>query len=272
MKKEILFSLIVLTVIIFGFAIWRYSTQEKPKLSGEYFFTHMEVGYTEGGTFIPKPEYSGPDNTEVLEEFDKQIRTGLEEEGIRKIIAILNKYRQKGMFLTFPYYAEKHSEALKEALKQGHLVGIHMHEDWQKIIPATSSEELTAYLKSEKRRVERAIGTKISIFSYGPGLSLDFETAKKIEPSESPKGPPTPEEFVLTKDDVRKLFKSVLDAGFSYIQIPKEYEELLPSSLGGLFQGESLFSMGHTYDWHTRTELIPEVFQKIEEQIKNEIK
>lgn len=253
----------------------------------KYFFTHMEVGYMEQippsreeiryrkppriRTVLPVPEYSGPYNTKILNKISMEIAPGLEEEGIRRITKILNKYKQKGLFMPFPYYAERHAEALKEVLKQGHLVGIHMHENWQKIVPAMTSEKLTAYIKSEKNRVERAVGKEIIIFSYGPGLSLDLDTAKKIEPPDAPQREEKLKQIVLTKNDVKKLFGSVANAGYKMIQIPKEYEEILPSGLQGLFQGESLFPMAHTFEWHTRTGLISPVFQKIEERIKHEV-
>jgi hypothetical protein len=104
----------------------------KPQsIDGKFFFSHMEVGYTttRGERIIPSPEWSGPANSRVLDQIESQVSPGVIDRAVSKVLQILEKNKARGMFLAFPYFAEKHREVLRNALLQNHIVGIHMHEN-----------------------------------------------------------------------------------------------------------------------------------------------
>jgi len=247
-----MFSLLILAVHPF-FRIERGSG-----LSGTYFFMHMEIGYTQNGRLpaperrvLPEPEYSGPDNTQALNEVYSKIGPGVVEQAVREIIEIMNENGRKGMFLAFPYFAEKYSGVLKEALSQGHLVGIHMHEKWKALTSNMSLEMLTNYIKSEKTRLEGAIGNEVIIFSYGPGLELDERLA--------PAGHPLVYGS-LTDEEKKKFFQAVADAGFRFVQTALEYQGFIPSNLVILdnFRRTEPIMIGlpHSCELHSRNEVV----------------
>jgi hypothetical protein len=204
---------------------------------------HMEVGYTENGTrVLPEPEWSGANNTEVLEGVDNQIQRGVMKTAMMEVLRILDVYNVKAMFLVFPYFAEKYSELLDMALAKGHVVGIHMHENWKLLTSEMSLEELTSYIKSEKSRVEKAIGREVVVFSYGPGVQLDDVGEKE----------PPPYYGSLTEDEKVKFFQAVANAGFGYIQSIEEYQEYIPTRLKFLVNNK-LTMLPHTFEWYSRT-------------------
>jgi len=229
---------------------------QEPAWGRVYYFSHLEIGYTSnGGHHIPDPEYSGPENTRALEELDRQIAPGLMEEALRKAIDVLEHHNQKGLFLAFPYYAESHGgRELRRAIEHGHLVGIHLHEDWKRLASRLDVEELASYIRREKERLERAVGTRTIIFSYGPGIQLDDMGGRETPPQGGS----------LSYDEKMKLFDAVHRAGFRLIQAPREYYGLLPPDLKPLeAAGIRLESIGHSFEWHDQHGVLKEFAEKL---------
>ena len=222
-----------------------------------YYIAHLEIGYTSNsGRHIPNPEYSGPANRRALSELEKQIAPGVMEEALRKAIDILDQRHKKGLFLAFPCYAENHgARELRKALKRGHMVGAHLHEDWKKLVSSLGPGDLTSYFRTEKGRIERAVGVKINVFSYGPGIQLDDMGGREAPPKSGS----------LTDNEKIKLFNAVSRAGFTFIQAPREYARFLPSDLRPIEElGISLESIGHSYEWHDERGVIKEFVEKLE--------
>ena len=218
---------------------------------------HMEVGYTENGTrVLPEPEWSGANNTEVLEGVDSLIQRGVVKTAMAEVLRILDVYKVKAMFLAFPFFAEEHSEVLKMALAKGHVVGIHMHENWKLLTSELSLEELTSYIQSEKSRVEKAIGKEVVVFSYGPGVQLD-DVGEKEHP---------PYYGSLSEDEKIKFFQAVADAGFEYIQSIEEYRNLIPTKLKLL---DGLTGLLHTFEWYSRTSVDQDIMNIIRRTVNN---
>jgi len=227
------------------------------ELSGTYYFMHMEIGYAVPGKFrdesrvLPKPEYSGPNNTRALDEVYRKIKLGVVEQAVREVLDIMNENGKRGMFLAFPYFAEKYSGILKEILNKGHVVGIHMHENWKALASRMSLEQLTNYINSEKARLEKAIENKIIIFSYGPGVELD----DIVRPPDHPPSFPS-----LNDEEKRRFFQAVANAGFKYIQTALEYQRFVPSTLAILdnFRRSRIVIIGlpHTCELVSRDEVV----------------
>ncbi len=218
---------------------------------------HMEVGYTENGTrVLPQPEWSGINNTGVLESIDSQIQRGAVDTAMAEVLRILDVYGVKAMFLAFPYVAEKYSELLKTAIAKGHVVGIHMHENWKLLTSELSLNELTSYIKSEKNRIEKAIRGEIIVFSYGPGVLLD-----DVDENEYP-----PYYGSLTEAEKIKFFQAVANAGFEYIQSAEEYQNLIPTKLKLL---GGLTGLLHTFEWYSRTSVDQNVMNNIKQTVNN---
>jgi hypothetical protein len=231
----------------------------KPQsIDGKFFFSHMEVGYTttRGERIIPSPEWSGPANSRVLDQIESQVSPGVIDRAVSKVLQILEKNKARGMFLAFPYFAEKHREVLRNALLQNHIVGIHMHENWKALSTNMSIERLGDYIKSEKIRMDKSIGTDVSIFSYGPGIQFDNMGGKERPPYYGS----------LTDDEKRKLFQSVQNAGFKFIQTAKEYQAFLPPELE-LLTAE-LIGLPHSFEWHTQKEELREVIDSISDKTR----
>jgi peptidoglycan/xylan/chitin deacetylase (PgdA/CDA1 family) len=234
-----------------------YCGAGEPGRDQVYYFSHLEIGYTSNdGYHIPDPEYSGPENTSALNEIDKEVGPGVDEEALRKVIDVLENRNRKGMFLAFPYYAERHGgRLLKRALERGHLVGAHLHEDWKKLVTTRDPAALTAYLRHEKERLERAVGAKTTIFSYGPGIQLDDMGGRETPPKYGS----------LTDDEKKKLFDAVGRAGFRFIQVAGEYQRFLPPDLKPVeTMGISLKGISHSFEWHDRRGVLKEFIEKLE--------
>ncbi len=224
------------------------------------FFVHMEFGYSLGikDHIVPDPEWSGPQNTQVLDDIDAQVLPGVVERATMEVLRIMRDCGAKGMLLVFPHFAEKHGGLLEAALSQGHIIGVHMHEDWKDTTSRMTIERLTAYIGSEKARVETAIGSKVSIFSYGPGIQLDDMRGRE----------PPPRYGSLTDMEKAKSFEAVSKAGFEYIQAPIEYRRFLPSNLKTLASCFELVGLPHSYEWHTRDRVIREVMDSINDRMR----
>ena len=220
----------------------------------------MEVGFSKarGEHIIPNPEWSGRDNIRVLDEIDVQVLPGVIERTMDKVLQILEKNRARGMFLAFPYFAERHGEALRNAGLRGHVVGIHMHENWKVLSSHMSVEELTDYIESEKARLDKAVGIEVSIFSYGPGIQLDSMWGKENPPSYGS----------LTNEEKSKLFQSVKNAGFAFVQIAREYQAFLPPELGMLACFAELIGLPHSFEWYTQTEELRDVIDSISDKTR----
>jgi len=229
-------------------------------ISGKLFFAHMEVGFTgnRGEHVIPNPEWSGPANIRALDEIDKEILPGVVEQATHKVLKIMEKNRARGMFLAFPYFAEKHRTALKDAVSQNHVVGIHMHENWKALSSNLNAEKLTDYIRSEKARLDNAVGIETSVFSYGPGIQLDNMWGKENPPNYGS----------LTDEEKIKMFQSLKNAGFNFVQTAREYKIYLPSDLRMLAEFAELIGLPHSFEWHTQEEELREVIDSISDKTR----
>jgi hypothetical protein len=219
---------------------------------GIYYFTHLETGYTmtdrncpgrisAGRYCLPDPEYSNPNNKVAIDRVSDEVPAGVYGMVLETLLKKLDERHKSGMFLSTPYFAEKASAPLKKAL-QNHIVAIHMHEDWRTLVNKPDSE-LRDYIASEKARLESAIGARVYIFSYGPGITFWMEEGRPI-----------------TEDDeikMRKIFKAVADAGFMYVQTTTGNREYLPLGLTNLIEenGYTLIGLPHSFELHTTTGL-----------------
>jgi hypothetical protein len=228
------------------------------QLSGKFFFTHMEVGYTteRGDHFIPNPQWSGPANQRTLNQLDAQVAPGVVDRAAIKVIEILTRNGARGLFLVFPYFAEKHSSVIKTALAQNHVVGIHMHENWKAISGNNTAEGMVLYLKSEKKRLETALGTQVAIFSYGPGIQLDTIGGKERPPDTG----------AMSDDEKRRLFQAVANAGFTSIQTAREYQEFLPAGLALITA--DLIGLPHSFEWHDQRGDLRDAIDRINDQTR----
>ena len=229
-----------------------FRNEERLDPSRQYYFMHMEIGYTEyGRPVIPQPEWSGPDNAQALNEIYNRIEPGVVERAVRDVVELMTKNGRNGVFLAFPFFAEKYSEVLKEALSQGHIVGIHMHENWKSLTSKMDLVTLTNYIRSEKKRLEEAIGKEIIIFSYGPGVELNdglpFPTRPLVYGS-------------LTDEEKFKFFQATADAGFKFSHTVLEYQAFTPPNLVILdnFRRSPavLIGLPHSYELHSRNEVV----------------
>ena len=232
--------------------------EEHQSISGKFFFAHMEVGFTTewGERIIPNPEWSGPANTRALDEVDVKVSLGVIDRTVSKVLQILERNQARGMFLAFPYFAEKHKEVLRNAMSHNHVVGIHMHENWKALSSNNSVEKITEYIKSEKTRLDKVVGVEVSIFSYGPGIQFDNMWGKENPPYYGS----------LTDDEKKKLFQSVKNAGFKFIQTAREYQVFLPPELKILTA--DLIGLPHSFEWHTQREELREVIDSINDKTR----
>jgi|WetSurMetagenome_2_1015567.scaffolds.fasta_scaffold13914_5 hypothetical protein len=233
---------------------------EKDKLTGKLFFTHMEVGYTteRGDHFIPNPQWSGPSNQRTLDQLDAQVAPGVVDRAASKVVEILTRNGARGLFLVFPYFAEKHSAVLKIAIAQNHVVGIHMHENWKAVSANNTAEGIAIYLKSEKKRLDTNLGTQVTIFSYGPGLQLDTIGGKERPPDTG----------AMSDDEKRRLFQAVANAGFTSIQTAREYQEFLPTELGLITA--DLVGLPHSFEWHDTRGDLRDTIDRINDQTRSQ--
>jgi len=250
MQKKTVKSLAVAVLIVFGLLclaniVATYATIQ-------YYSMHMEIGYMEyGKAVLPEPEWSGPNNTQALNEIYNKIEPGVVEQAVRNVIELMTRNGRRGVFLAFPFFAEKYSEVLKEALNQGHIVGIHMHENWKALTSKMDLATLTNYIRSEKKRLEEAIGKENIIFSYGPGVELDeglpFPTRPLVYGS-------------LTDEEKREFFQAIADAGFKFYISALEYQRFAPPNLVILdnFRRSPVVLIGlpHSYELHSRNEVV----------------
>jgi peptidoglycan/xylan/chitin deacetylase (PgdA/CDA1 family) len=229
-------------------------------LSGKLFFTHVEFGYTtdRGERIIPNPEWSGPSNQRTLDEVDRKVERGVVDRAFNKVLDIMERNRARGLFLAFPYFAEKHPDLLKRALAGNHIVSVHMHENWKAITSNNKTEDITTYIKSEKARLEKAIGGTLTIFSYGPGIQFDTMGGKERPPNYG----------ILTEEEIRKLFQAIGAAGFTFIQTAREYQSFLPSGLQTL--DAELIGLPHSFEWYNQREEIREIIDSINERTRSD--
>jgi hypothetical protein len=232
--------------------------QNNQSLSGKFFFTHMEVGYTteRGDRITPTPQWSGPSNQRTLEQLDAQVAPGVVDRAASKVLEILERNGARGLLLAFPYFAEKHSAVLRNALAHNHVIGIHMHENWKAISSNNTAEGIAMYLKSEKKRIDTAVGADITIFSYGPGIQLDTIGGKERPPDTGS----------MSDDEKRRLFQAVQNAGFTSIQTAREYQESLPAGLT-LITAE-LVGLPHSFEWHDQRGDLRDAIDRINDQTR----
>jgi hypothetical protein len=228
------------------------------KQTGTLYYTHLEVGYTteRGERILPNPQWSGPSNQRTLYQLDMQVASGVVDHATNKIIEIFTKNGVRGLFLAFPYFVERHSIILKVALSQNHLVGIHMHENWKAISSNNTVNDIARYIESEKNRIENALGTFVSIFSYGPGIQLDSIGGREKPPNTGS----------MSDDEKRRLFQAVATAGFTQIQTAREYQEFLPAGLDLI--SADLVGIPHSFEWHDRRGDLRDVMDKISNNIR----
>ena len=233
------------------------------------YFTHVEIGYNAptqpekdfcigltnptnlGKTQLSKdyclsnPEYSNPANNDRLNAIeDDMISIYVEENDLAEAANILRNNNKKAIFLVFPYYAEKHANILKQLITQGFDVGIHIHEDWKELAKATPAK-IDEYLRSEKARLEKAIGRNVTFFSYGTGIELTGKDGTKLNSTE-----------------IMKIFKGIGDAGFKKVQTIDIYSSyakgvgLIPiyqCGVGHSYMYETcLIGLPHSFELHTR--------------------
>jgi len=231
---------------------------DAPQSSDKFYFTHMEVGFTTrwGERVIPNPEWSGPSNNRALDEVNFRVSPSVIDQTATKVLQILDRKQAKGMFLAFPYFAERHQAVLRNALAHNHVVGIHMHENWKLLTQNNTVEDVTLYIESEKERLDNAVGTKVTVFSYGPGIQFDTIGGKERPPYYG----------ALTDDEKRKLFQAIKNAGFNQIQTAREYEIFLPPELK-LLSGD-LIGIPHSFEWHTERDELRQVIDSIDDKIR----
>jgi hypothetical protein len=234
--------------------------EEHQSIKGKFFFAHMEVGFSKarGEPIIPDPEWSSPSNNRALDEVEAKILPMVFERTMCKVLQILEQNKARGMFLAFPYFAEKHRDALRDAVSHNHVVSIHMHENWKYLSSNMSIEKLTEYIKSEKTRLEKMVGIEVSIFSHGPGIQLDNMWGKENPPNYGS----------LTDGEKRKMFQSVKNAGFEFIQTAREYQVFMPSGLRLLSYYTELIGLPHSFEWHTQKEELREVIDSISDKTR----
>jgi hypothetical protein len=133
-----------------------------------------------------------------------------------------------------------------------------MHENWKTLSYNNSSEKLTEYIKSEKTRLDKAVGVEVSIFSYGPGIQFDNMWGKENPPYYGS----------LTDEEKRKLFQSVKNAGFKFVQTAREYQVFLPPELRILADFTELIGLPHSFEWHTQKEELREVIDSISDKTR----
>jgi hypothetical protein len=110
---------------------------------------------------------------------------------------------------------------------------------------------LTNYIRSEKTRLEEAIGKEVVIFSYGPGVELNdglpFPTRPLVNGS-------------LTEEEKYKFFRATADAGFKFSHTVLEYQPYAPPNLVILdnFRRSPVVLIGlpHSYELHSRNEVV----------------
>jgi hypothetical protein len=232
---------------------------ENNQLSGKLFYSHMEVGYTteQGDRILPTPQWSGPSNKRALDQLDAQVAPGVVDRAASKVAEILSRNGARGLFLAFPYFAEKHSAVLKNALARNHVVGIHMHENWKAISGNNTAEGIAIYLKSEKKRIDAALGANLTIFSYGPGIQLDTIGGKERPPDTGS----------MSDEEKRRMFQAVANAGFTFIQTAREYQEFLPAGLTLITA--DLVGLPHSFEWHDQRGDLRDAIDRINDQTRD---
>jgi hypothetical protein len=226
--------------------------------NAKYFYTHLEVGYTTewGEHVLPNPEWSGPSNNRTLDETDSKVSPGLVDKTATEVLEILEHNRAKGVFLAFPYFAEKHPAIMKAAVAAGHLFGIHMHENWKALTAQNEADKITGYIKAEKTKLDTAVGAQSNIFSYGPGIQFDEMGGKERPPNYGS----------LTDDEKRKLFQAISGAGFTLIQTAREYQPFLPAELKSVDTLGEFIGIPHSFEWHTQRSQIRQAIDQIKDR------